>query len=138
MENKEKIISKLNSMLSQEHACSIRYATHAASITGPYAEVVAERLLEISADEVSHAQMLRNRILALGGTPTMDVNTKDLVPATELAEILSINIQEEKEAIAEYTELLSIIPRENVILFQAIQDIVRDEQEHLEELQNFE
>lgn len=136
MEN-ENIISKLNEMLSQEHACSIRYATHAACISGPYAEIVADRLKEISDDEVEHAAMLRDRIIALKGIPTMDISTKDLVHATTLSDILSINIQEEKEAIGEYTKLLNMIPHDNVILYQTIQDIIRDEQEHLEELENF-
>ena len=51
--------------------------------------------------------------------------------------ILSINIDEEKQAIAEYTELLKNIPKDNVILYKTIEDIIRDEQEHLEELENF-
>jgi bacterioferritin (cytochrome b1) len=38
------LIDALNRMLSQEHACAIRYATHAAVVTGPYAEAVATRL----------------------------------------------------------------------------------------------
>lgn len=132
----QKIIAELNTMLSQEHACAIRYATHAACVTGPYAETVAARLKEISGDEVLHAEQLRDRIVTLGGEPTMEVAAKDLKPASKLADILAINIEEEKEAIVSYTELLKEIPAENVILHRTIEDIIRDEQEHLEELEN--
>jgi bacterioferritin len=129
------MIDSLNRMLSQEHACAIRYATHAAVVTGPYAEAVAARLKEIAGDEVLHAEKLRARILALGGTPTMEVRQEDLKPASGLDEILRINIGEEHDAIAGYTKILETIPPSNVILLQTIQEIIRDEQEHLEELE---
>lgn len=132
----QKIIAELNKMLAQEHACAIRYVTHAACITGPYSEPVAARLKEISGDEVLHAEKLRDRIVTLGGSPTMDVSTADLKPAANLEEILAINIEEEKGAIASYTKILGQIPIENVILYKTIEEIIRDEQEHLEELEN--
>ena len=44
----DELIKMLNKMLAQEHACAIRYATHAAMVSGPYAETVAARLSEIA------------------------------------------------------------------------------------------
>lgn len=129
-----KVIEALNRMLAQEHACAIRYATHGAIIAGPYSEAVSARLREIATDELLHAEKLRDRILALGGTPTMEVSTGDLKPAITLEEILAVNIAEEEGAIRGYTEILEGLPMNNVILFQTIQEIIRDEQEHLEEL----
>jgi bacterioferritin (cytochrome b1) len=134
MDHKE-LIAALNGMLEQEHACAIRYATHAAVIEGPYSETVATRLKEIAADEWLHAEKLRDRILALGGTPTMGVSTEDLRPARTLDAILTVNIAEEKEAIEGYTVILEQVPISNVILFQTLQELIRDEQEHLEELE---
>ena len=133
MEN-AKIIEALNRMLSQEHACAIRYSTHAAVLSGPYSETVATRLREIATDELLHAEKLRDRILALGGNPTMKVRSEDLKQATTLEEILDVNIEEEKGAIRGYTAILEELSMSNVILFQTIQEIIRDEQEHLEEL----
>jgi hypothetical protein len=49
---KPKIAEALNGMLAQEHACAIRYATHAAIIAGPYSETFSARLEEIGADEL--------------------------------------------------------------------------------------
>ena len=136
MSDYTKIIEMLNKVLEQEHACSIRYATHAAMVTGPYAETVAARLKEISGDEVLHAEKLRDRILALGGTPSMNVSLEDLKYGANLEEMLAINIAEEKHAISEYLKILRETSEENVILYQTIQEIIRDEQEHLEELEN--
>jgi bacterioferritin len=135
--NSKNLVDQFNAMLEQEHACAIRYATHAACVTGPYAETVATRLKEISGDEGRHAEMLRARIVTLGGKPSMQVSAKDLRPASKLDQILKINIEEEKLAIASYTKILEQIPPDNVILHRTIEDIIRDEQEHLEELENF-
>ncbi len=131
----QKIIDKLNGMLEQELACAIRYATHAAVITGPYAETVAERLAEIATDEIEHAKKLRERITALGAKPSMNVSTAGLKYADKLDEILQINIDEEKHAVAGYIDILAEIPEENVILYRTVEDIIQDEQEHLEELE---
>lgn len=134
--DKQEIIAALNKILEQEHACAIRYATHAAVINGPYSETVAARLKEISNDEVLHAEKLRERITALGGKPSMQVCKKDLTYADKLEEILAVNIQEEKDAINAYSRILLSINVENAILFQTVQEILRDEQEHLEELES--
>lgn len=129
------LVESLNSMLAQEQACAIRYATHAAVLAGPYSETVAARLKEIGADEMRHAEMLRDRILALGGEPTMAVNEEDLRPASRLEDILAVNIEEEQRAIERYVRVLEATSPTNVILYQTLQEIVRDEQEHLEELE---
>lgn len=129
------LVAALNGMLEQEHACAIRYATHAAVIAGPYSETVAARLKEIATDELLHAEKLRDRILALGGTPSMAVNAAALKPGRTLDVILKVNIAEEREAIQGYTRILEDVPISNVILFQTLQELIRDEQEHLEELE---
>lgn len=131
----KQLVDALNHMLEQEHACAIRYLTHAAVVKGPYADTVAARLREIGHDELSHAEILRARIDALGGVPSMQVSVADLKQAENLDEILSINIEEEKQAIASYTKIFADTPATNSILYEALQDLIRDEQEHLEELE---
>jgi bacterioferritin len=135
MENKEKVIKMLNEALAQEHACQIRYLTHAAVITGPYAEAVATRLKERAEDEKTHALQLRDRITALAGTPTMEIATKDLIPAKTLKDILRVNIAEEEAAIKMYRSILGSVGHDGTILFETIEDILKDEQGHKEELQ---
>jgi len=133
--DREKIINALNRALAQEHACFIRYKTHAAVISGPYAKPIREQLDEIAEDEERHARDLRDRITGLGGTPTMSVEAADLIPATTLDEILRVNLEEERKAIALYQEILDMIPREHRLLYETIEHILEDEHEHVEELQ---
>ena len=133
--DREKIINALNEALAQEHACYVRYKTHAAVITGPYAEAVANRLKEIAGDESEHAEKLRDRITALAGTPTMETAKEELIPATTLKQILAVNLKEEAKAINHYQSILKMVDRnEDLHLFEVIEDIIEDEQEHREEL----
>jgi hypothetical protein len=61
-----KLVEALNRMLAQEHACAIRYATHAAISAGPYSETVSARLKEIETDGLlSHRQASRSHPGAL-------------------------------------------------------------------------
>jgi len=135
MEGKEKLVKMLNEALAQEHACQIRYLTHAAVITGPYAELVSNRLKEIAEDEKNHAIQLRDRITALGGTPTMEIAKEGLIPARTLEEILQVNLSEEETAIKLYRSILHAVGQEGEILYETIEDIFKDEQEHREELE---
>jgi bacterioferritin len=135
MENQDRMLKMLNDALAREHACQIRYLTHAAVITGPYAESVAARLKEIAEDEKTHALQLRERITALAGTPTMAVATEDLIQARSLKDILGVNIAEEKAAIKLYRTILDSIGNDGAILYKTIEDILKDEEQHKEELE---
>ena len=127
------IVKSLNSALVQEHACAIRYMTHAEMVTGLSAESVSARLQEIGGDEWGHAKKLRERITALGGTPSVEVG--EVKTAKSIEEILNINIHEEKDAIVMYQEILKMIPKFQLMrLYETIEDIIQDEEEHLEEL----
>jgi bacterioferritin len=135
MEGKEKLVQMLNDVLAQEHACQIRYLTHAAVITGPYAELVGNRLKEIAEDEKNHAIQLRDRITALGGTPTMEIAKEGLIHAKTLEEILQVNLREEEAAIKLYRSILHAVGQEGEILYETLEEILKDEQEHKEELE---
>lgn len=132
--DKPRLIEALNGMLAKEHACAIRYATHAALITGPYVDPVSKRFREIASDEVEHAALLRKRICVLGGIPTLKVDGGELPTALTLGEMVEENLREERGAIEEYGRILEEIPRLDVLLYETLEDILKDEQEHLEEL----
>ena len=65
----------------------------------------------------------------------MNVSSTGLVYADTLDEILQINIDGEKQAIKGYIDILADVPENNVILYRTLQDIIQDEQEHLDELE---
>ena len=131
MDPKE-MITLLNEALAQEHACIIRYLTHAAVVKGVFHEPVKARLTEIATDEQTHAGLLRDRIVGLGGIPTTEV--REIKMATDIPQILAINIEEEKTAIEMYQKIQSKIPDSEVLLRETVDQLIRDEQEHQQEL----
>ncbi len=131
MDSKE-MIGLLNEALAQEHACIIRYLTHAAVVKGVFHEPVKARLTEIATDEQGHAGLLRDRIVGLGGIPTTEV--REIKMATAIPKIITINMEEEKAAIAMYQSIQAKVPDSEVLLRETVEQLIRDEQEHLQEL----
>ena len=131
--DKRKIVALMNEGLEMEYASYIQYVTQAAITAGPYAEGLIARFEEIASDEAEHAKILRQRIAALGGTPTTKVGEiqihKDSLQAVKL------NLRYERETVTFYRKLLNLIPHDEVILYEAIEHVLQDSQEHVEELE---
>jgi bacterioferritin len=131
--DRTKILKLMNEGLAMEYASQIQYLTQAAISRGPYAEALMARFKEIASDEVKHAEILRARIAALGGAPTTKVGTiqihKDSLQAVKL------NLKYERETVDFYRKLLNLIPHDEVILYEAIEHVLQDSQEHVEELE---
>ena len=131
--DKQKLVQLMNEGLEMEYASHIQYVTQSAITSGPYAEGLIARFEEIASDEAEHAKLLRARIVALGGVPTTKVGTiqvhKDSLQAVKL------NLKYERETVDFYRKLLNLIPHDEVILYEAIEHILQDSQEHVEELE---
>ncbi|MDD5772670.1 MAG: ferritin-like domain-containing protein [bacterium] len=137
---KEELIKMLNRGLELEHAARIQYLAHAEMIKGVNAEKIIERLKEIASDEGKHEEKFRTMIAGyLGGEPGMAMSKTQ--PAKELKNILSINLQNEKEAADFYNQIYKKL-RENREAFKyefstlehEIRHIIIDEEEHIVEL----
>jgi len=129
----KKLIAMMNAGLEMEYASQIQYLTQAAVTKGPYAEALMARFKEIASDEMEHAEILRNRIAALGGTPTIKVG--EIKIHTDSLQAIKINLKYEKDTVEFYRKLLNLIPHDEVILYEAIEHILQDSQEHVEELE---
>ena len=128
-----KLIKLMNEGLEMEYASYIQYVTQAAMTTGPYAEGLIARFEEIASDEAEHAKILRGRIAALGGMPTTKVG--EIQVHKDSMQAVKINLRYERDTVAFYRKLLNLIPHDEVILYEAIEHILQDSQEHVEELE---
>jgi len=126
----EQLVALLNRMLAMENASVIRLASHAAVCAG----TGAEQLRSQSREAQERADRLRSRILGLGGAPTLAVDPEGLVPVGGLEQALQVDRACRERAVRGYGELLDAIPRSNDLLFDTIQEILREEQRELEEL----
>lgn len=70
--NKEEFISRLNTALSWELAGVIQYMQHGVMLTGPLRETLDEFFQDGSREARDHAEIVGNRIAALGGVPSVE------------------------------------------------------------------
>ena len=131
--DKTKIIQLMNEGLAMEYASYIQYVTQAAITRGPYAEGLMARFEEIASDEAEHAKILRARIAALGGSPTTKLG--EIQIHKDSLQAVKINLKYERDTVTFYRKLLNLIPHDEVILYEAIEHILQDSQEHVEELE---
>ena len=129
----KRLLAFLNEGLEMEYASQIQYLTQAAITKGPYAEGLIARFKEIAGDEAEHADILRRRIVALGGAPTTRVGEIQVHPDSLKA--VQINLKYEKATVDFYRKVLNLIPSDHPILYEAIEHILEDSEEHVEELE---
>src|SRR5579862_2589982 len=130
----KRLIGALNRLLAKKHASALRSATYAALVCGPHADALSKRFQEIASDEIVHADLLRKRICGIGGTPTMEVDGGRSRADGRLAEMIQTSVLEGREAIKDVAAILENIPRLNVLLYRTLEGILKDEQQHLEQL----
>jgi bacterioferritin len=127
----KKLLTLLNKALAMEYQAVIQYQTHASLIDGLESEPVVARLKELAGDEEKHADMLRGRISALGGTP--ETKPEKVKVSDKINPVLKINLGAERDAIAIYKKILPMC-KGNPKLEHEIRHILMDEQEHVEEI----
>jgi bacterioferritin len=132
MASKKELVRGLNDALRYEYQAVVMYNTYAAAVSGIHRGELKEFFLEEIADELGHAEMLANKISALGETPATETYEVD-VPADE--EAMLENVREaEADAIERYTELMEVAEDVDELgLANDLHDIISDETTHKEE-----
>jgi bacterioferritin len=130
--DKKKLIDSLNEDLSGEFGAIIQYLTYAAKATGPYRPQLAQFFLSEVPDEQAHAQFLANKIVALGGEPTMQPRAVPVAHGNR--EMLEAVLKAERKAVADYTQRAKDAEAygDKGLVVQ-LEDMIRDESSHAEE-----
>src|SRR5689334_23101345 len=92
------LIESLNRVLSLELAGVIQYLQHSFLVTGPEREVFKEFFRDLSGEARDHAATLGDKIVALGGVPTVEPG--EIRQATELPDMLRQDLELERAAAA--------------------------------------
>ena len=131
---KEQLIERLNDDLSDELSAIVQYLTYAAKVTGPYRPQLSEFMMGEVPDEQRHAQFLANKIVALGGEPTV---TPTPVPrAADNHAMLEAVLKAEQKAVKNYTQRVKdAADFGEKGLSVELEDMVADETTHAEEVE---
>ena len=101
----ESALEKLNAALALQYRSALELTTVAGSVRGATWHPFGEMLWTYAADELDDARRLVEKIVALGGTPTTDVEPFTAEPEPEKA--LRLLVEHECEAVA---ALHAVIP----------------------------
>ncbi|HUO86065.1 MAG TPA: ferritin-like domain-containing protein [Thermoanaerobaculia bacterium] len=133
MGSEQELIDGLNEDLSYEYAAVITYRTYASSVQGQWRmELKAFFETEIT-DELGHAQLLADKIVALGGTPT--TRAADVKPAKTPRQMLENTLEDEVATIERYVrrrQLAEELDQHGLVV--DLDDIIRDESNHRDEI----
>jgi len=128
----QRMIEQLNYDLAGEYQAVISYNQYAASVTEPYRHELGPFFRNEIPDELGHAQYLADKIVALGGTPT--VESRLVTAQTDARQMLEQVVQYEEQAVRDYSQRVQQAKEFGDIGLQnRLETIVEDETQHLEE-----
>ena len=133
MSDVKELIDGLNEDLAAEYQAVIMYRTYAALVTGPYRQELKAFFEGEIPDELAHAAFLADKIVALGGTPT--VTPPPVVIAKDNREMLEYALQAEVDTIERYTRRIGQAERAGEISIKIqLEDLIVDESNHRDDI----
>jgi len=126
-----KIIDKLNEILRHEWTGVAQYAQAGFVVSGLWREVYAGMFHDNAKESYGHANLVGDKIVALGGVPTVERNP--VRQSSDLAEMLQFALEFETAAVHLYTAALSLCEGDRA-LEVFLEDILKEEQEGVDEI----
>lgn len=137
---REDIVKLLNDSLATELVCVLRYKRHHFTAHGLASPKIAEEFLVHANEEAAHGDRLAKRIVQLGGEPDFSPDSlsrrshADYDESTDLKAMIRANLVAERVAIETYHQLIVMIGDKDPTTRRLLEDILRDEEEHADEL----
>jgi bacterioferritin len=127
--SKDQFIKDLNKALEWEYAATVQYVQHAAVITGAQFDAIAKELIIHANEEMAHAVMVATMIADLGGTPTIEVEQRNI--SGDSISMLEQDLAGEEHAIEMYKTLIQDAEGLGEYgIRRILEDILIQEEEH--------
>ncbi len=127
------MIDKLNEILRWEYSGLVQYTQFSFVVQGPLREVYHEFFRENGEEALQHAHKVGDKIVALGGVPT--VERGEVKQSTDLTEMLEYSLEVESLQVRLYTEALDLLSPRDVALRVVLEDICKEEQDGVDHLE---
>ncbi len=127
------LVENLNQALSCELAGVIQYSQHSYLVTGTDREIFKGFFRDNAEEAQDHAESLGDKIVALGGVPT--VEPAMIRQSTETEQMLKQNLELEREAMAAYMAAWASCDDADLPQKFWLEERISDEQMHIEELE---
>ncbi len=127
------MLSKLNEILAHEWTGVSQYNQQAFMVQGLWRESYEPRFKESADESLTHARLVGDKIVALGGVPTIERNK--VKQADSIEEMLANSLDFEEMAVRHYTEALALCTDEtDRALVVLLEDILLQEQDGVDEI----
>ncbi len=141
----EELLKILNTAFAEEWLAYYQYWIGAQVAKGPMRSTIVAEFLKHANEELSHAQLLSDRIIQLGGTLVIDpadwqkhALCKYEAPADEfIVAILEQNLDAERCAISRYQQICEMTGGKDFETFHMSRHILQDELEHEQDIEDF-
>jgi bacterioferritin len=137
---REQIVKLLNDSLATELVCVLRYKRHHYTAAGLASPAIADEFMVHANEEAAHGDRIAQRIVQLGGEPDFDParllerSHADYDDSTDLKAMVRANLVAERVAIEAYRQMITLIGDKDPTTRRLLEDILRDEEEHADEL----
>ncbi len=132
---KDEILTGLNEIFAEEVEAAIRYLHLAVTIKGLDRLLLTKVMLEGMQETLEHAQEIAERIVQMGGAPSLDLKLHLAPERTSAADAIQSAHAFEQAALDAYRELLEKVDGSgDVMLEEFLRAQVAVESEHVAEL----
>jgi bacterioferritin len=127
------LLQGLNTDLQGEFQAVIMYRLYASMVQGPYRQELRSFFAAEIPEELGHAQLLADKISALGGTPASQPAPVTVVP--DAKQMLEAALKAEVDTIARYVQRrIEAEAAEEYGLVADLDQVIADETKHRDEL----
>ncbi len=134
--DKKKVLEALNLDLEHEMSAIVRYLHHSFIVTGPTRGPLLAMFRAQANDSMQHAIQLGEKIVALGGHPSVKIQEVYEPGEQTIEEMLEEDLEMEKHHLEMYEKQLGLVEG-NTALKLMIEQIIVEETNHVEQLEMY-
>ena len=133
MASNKELINVLNSLLEYEYKAMMQYLQNSYLVRGPRRETVKAWLQKMAAEEMMHAAKVADKIVTLGGTPSLNIPAVRV--ASSVTDIIKLSYETETGAAESYRKALPLIEKTGDLHLKLLaEQMVADSQGEAEEI----
>ena len=134
--NKEKVLEALNLDLEHEMSAMIRYLHHSFIVAGPLRGSLVQMFRKQAADSMQHAIKLGEKITALGGHPSVNIQAIYEPGEQSIEDMLKEDLDAERQHLEMYEKQLKLV-EDNTPLRLMMEQVIVEESQHIDELEMY-
>ncbi len=129
----DQLIRTLNSLLEYEYKAMMQYLQNSYLVRGQRRETMKTWLQKMAQEEMTHASRVADKIVTLGGTPSLQIPPVKV--ASSVTEIIQLALATEEGAAEAYRQALPLIEKTGDIHLKLLaEEMVAESQGEAEEI----